>query len=767
MARTGTNKIKKYNKSKPTNSNFKTNGDLTKFGKNYFTKKITNIIKNNKDANEYELLNVLKQQKITNDKIEGNINFRDLLRNTLKNIEPATETKKNKKPTGQRLLEKETSNKIVNHFINEIVPLLNENFKNIKIDYNDVMEFIKGYKSNFKQEMLKTINEHDMFKKGKIPFKLGEAIQLFINKHRRNIAEQVPVEQGKNTFTVVFRSVVYDSRYNHRHTEKKKTTFKSDEVDEKAFTRDFIKVVVQNYYDRLDYPDFLHLLQYKVIKTSVDIDISTIYLYNYGGNSKYNNIYIRPPDEYIIGWNKQAETLEYKQCVKFNLRCGFGKFIDQLKNKDVFTDKYLNTFFENNGGFTIENILLFVKLELENKASIYILDPTGHVIVGSYINSKTKITINIDGTETLKRVESSTTTAFILNGNHVDLITEPNIIKSLSNGSIPNLFETNLNTDNLKHELFNRPEIIALQADFNDVVGQNKDYTENGKNTTADVVLLQDLEDGETYEIEPKTTNQSQIIEYDNGNIEIVIKTAEPKKGITDIHELIELVKKRYNVIITNILIDRYNSIYGFVHPITKQIFMKTNDFYKRKATCDKMYDEMGYNELKFNNQSWLAIIKLKMKFYNLGDFDRLLSNMSEYDKEVNQKYPLTQKIGRCDDDNYLKLRMRDSGTDNVYTFDLVKSRASILYNRLKDNYWAIADAFDNYEIFNKNDLEHVNIPCGEYFLKEGNYGSQISQIKFNAGKYHDTTIKYMLEQEYMTINGIIGIRISKKTNGR
>ena len=34
-------------------------------------------------------------------------------------------------------------------------------------------------------------------KKGKIPFKLGEVIQLFISKHRRNIAEQVPVEQGK------------------------------------------------------------------------------------------------------------------------------------------------------------------------------------------------------------------------------------------------------------------------------------------------------------------------------------------------------------------------------------------------------------------------------------------------------------------------------------------------------------------------------------------------------------------------------------------
>jgi hypothetical protein len=83
--------------------------------------------------------------------------------------------------------------------------------------------------------------------------------------------------------------------------------------------------------------------------------------------------------------------------------------------------------------------------------------------------------------------------------------------------------------------------------------------------------------------------------------------------------------------------------------------------------------------------------------------------------------------------------------------------------NACEDNYWAIGDAFDNYEIFDKNNIEHVQIPCGEYFLKEGDYGSEISQIKFNAGKYHDTTIKYLLEQEYITINDIIGIRICKK----
>ena len=95
------------------------------------------------------------------------------------------------------------------------------------------------------------------------------------------------------------------------------------------------------------------------------------------------------------------------------------------------------------------------------------------------MSSKSKITINVDGTEALERIKTTATTACILNGNHVDLITEPNIIKSLASGSIPNLFETNLNTDTLNHELFDKPEIVALHADFNDVLRQRKDYTEN------------------------------------------------------------------------------------------------------------------------------------------------------------------------------------------------------------------------------------------------------------------------------------------------
>ena len=63
MAKTGTKQIKKYNENKSTNNKLK-NGELIKFGKDYCTKKVNNIIQNNTGINEYELLDNLKQKKL-------------------------------------------------------------------------------------------------------------------------------------------------------------------------------------------------------------------------------------------------------------------------------------------------------------------------------------------------------------------------------------------------------------------------------------------------------------------------------------------------------------------------------------------------------------------------------------------------------------------------------------------------------------------------------------------------------------------------------
>jgi hypothetical protein len=57
-----------------------------------------------------------------------------------------------------------------------------------------------------------------------------------------------------------------------------------------------------------------------------------------------------------------------------------------------------------------------------------------------------------------------------MNGAHVDLLTESNVIRSLATGAMPSLFKIfNENVDST-FEVFNRPERIAVQADYQDII---------------------------------------------------------------------------------------------------------------------------------------------------------------------------------------------------------------------------------------------------------------------------------------------------------
>jgi hypothetical protein len=223
-------------------------------------------------------------------------------------------------------------------------------------------------------------------------------------------------------------------------------------------TKEYLTAVISHYYDQLDYPDFIELLKYKVINTNSDIDISEIELKKYGENKRYNNPYIQQPDNYIEGWNKTAADNEYQQCVKFSLRSAYNQLLPRLKNKQVLSDSYMDSFFKDKGGFNIKNILLFVEKELENKATIYILDPTGNHIIAKHTAVNQEATLTVDGDiHNTKRIWSASS-ALIMNSNHVDLITEPNVLRSLATGTTPRLFDVFNDSNDYTFELFKRPE---------------------------------------------------------------------------------------------------------------------------------------------------------------------------------------------------------------------------------------------------------------------------------------------------------------------
>ena len=154
-------------------------------------------------------------------------------------------------------------------------------------------------------------------------------------------------------------------------------------------------------------------------------------------------------------------------------------------------------------------------------------------------------------------------------------------------------------------------------------------------------------------------------------------------------------------------------------------------------------------------------ISKLFLEYYDLGSFDGLLSHHSEEQRNLYLEHPISQYIGRHDDDNKLEDRHKPSGTNNTYTFDIIKSYSSVLLHR-KD-YWLVPSAYDVFEEFDMNNSEHINIPYGEYILHSGSYGRLRNKMKWNVNYYSFSMIRELLKQEEIKFNDIKYIRKIKK----
>ena len=159
-----------------------------------------------------------------------------------------------------------------------------------------------------------------------------------------------------------------------------------------------------------------------------------------------------------------------------------------------------------------------------------------------------------------------------------------------------------------------------------------------------------------------------------------------------DVKELYYKTSKYHNVVITNPIFDGKDLI-GFKHPITNQQFIKTSDFYERKKVCNKMYDEKGFEELVFKNQSWFQISILYFEYYDFGLFKGILSHHSETQRMIYIQHPISQCIGRHDDDQHLEDRHKKCGTNNKSTFDIVKSYSSVFLH--SNECWIVPTSYD------------------------------------------------------------------------
>jgi hypothetical protein len=215
--------IKKY---------FKLNGELSKAGTTRYTNEIIKLIRNDKGINEYEALHKLKQKGITNVKTEGNEHFRALLQEVIKNGDNIKQNKKQAIRQGIKVSRKEFENRLNEYCLTKMLPKLVLHFKDGKITYDDVINYIKSLDLEFTKQSLIEMRDNNLYNGSvKTPMTLKNDIIVDFSNHNKahNKDNKDKYQKGKFNYAIVYHAIVQDSRERKHDTIKNQTySFKSD-----------------------------------------------------------------------------------------------------------------------------------------------------------------------------------------------------------------------------------------------------------------------------------------------------------------------------------------------------------------------------------------------------------------------------------------------------------------------------------------------------------------------------------------------------------
>lgn len=214
-------------------------------------------------------------------------------------------------------------------------------------------------------------------------------------------------------------------------------------------------------------------------------------------------------------------------------------------------------------------------------------------------------------------------------------------------------------------------------------------------------------------------------------------------------NEIAQKVIKDTNYILYNIKFRR-NDLEAFEHPISKQIYMATENFESRKKVCETFYKQIPNDSLRFNNQSWQSIGKsyLQLKYGNIPT--------SQYGPDyldIMKRYRLSAYIARCIDNELINVFDHENGS--IVSYDYCRYYTSILNNMMYD--YPVYTCLDEKEKYDGSDIK-----CGEYYINKTFYMGK-NTIKISRGWYPWNFVNICLHRQYITKDDITMQFIAKK----
>ena len=134
----------------------------------------------------------------------------------------------------------------------------------------------------------------------------------------------------------------------------------------------------------------------------------------------------------------------------------------------------------------------------------------------------------------------------------------------------------------------------------------------------------------------------------------------------------------------------------------------------------------------------------------DIAFWHNLMSDLSEEQHELFSKHHSSGYICRLDDDRWLKLCGKESGTSNIVTIDGIKQFSSLLKFR-KENY-VIPEPFEGWDDFDEN--VHLGIPPGWYILRPGSYGCNRTKVRFFRNFCSYAQVRRMLNHGFADEHG-------------
>ena len=190
----------------------------------------------------------------------------------------------------------------------------------------------------------------------------------------------------------------------------------------------------------------------------------------------------------VRDWDEKASKDNYKQCVIVFLITTYKILIDKgLVNKEVLTEKYINTYFNEKKGFTSRNLIEFVKDELKY-ASLCIFDCLGLYPIISYSVNDAVVNGDLRPDEFIDEHNQINPKWYkkgvaVLTENHIEGLFNDDEIQSITKLGCIKAFTNHITNDDV-FEFFDDIE-RKLQDD---------DYVEFGKNNDANVLFYDDID---------------------------------------------------------------------------------------------------------------------------------------------------------------------------------------------------------------------------------------------------------------------------------